>query len=260
MSGISRRLKRLFPGGKTVVLAFDQAFEHGPSAYPGIDLSPERIFSIAEKGGADAVMVHKGLVKRSLARNVSLIVKITGKTSLNPVESQSASSLVEDAVALGADAIAATIYLGVENEGQMISQFARIKGKAREYGLPVIAFMYPRPKKKEDRKKEEFVKYAARVGSELGADVVKTYYTGGAESWRRVVGIASGTRVVAAGGEPKGKPAEALQMVEDIVSAGGAGIAIGRNVWTRSNAVQMLKAVASIIHGGKTAKQAEKIL
>ncbi|MEM3031149.1 MAG: 2-amino-3,7-dideoxy-D-threo-hept-6-ulosonate synthase [Candidatus Micrarchaeia archaeon] len=247
MSGVSRRLKRILPDGRGVVLAFDHGLEHGPLAYKGIDLSPQRIIGMAGEGGADAVLLHKGMVREKNLRDVALIVKLTGKTSLSPVETQSLVSEVENAVALGADAVAATIYFNVEDEPAMLSQFRGVWSAAREYGLPVIAFAYPRPLPKERRYKEEFVAPAARAVAEVGADIVKTYYTGDGKSWRRVIGGAAAP-VLAAGGKMKEKEAEVLGMVREIMSAGGAGIAVGRNVWERADGARLLKKIVAIVH------------
>jgi len=42
-----KKVKEIMKDGKALLLAFDHAVEHGPSAYEGIDLSPERIARIA---------------------------------------------------------------------------------------------------------------------------------------------------------------------------------------------------------------------
>lgn len=234
------------PDGRGVVLAFDHGLEHGPLAYKGTDLSPERIIRLAGEGGADAVLLHKGMVREKIPRDTALIIKLTGKSALSPVETQSVVSDVENAVALGADAVAATIYFCVENEPAMLAQFRRVWSAARAYGLPVIAFAYPRVPEKR-RYEEKFVLPATRAAAELGADIVKTYYTGGGESWARVVGSA-GAPVLAAGGKMKEREAEVLGMVREIMSAGGAGIAVGRNVWQRPDGAALLRKIVAIVH------------
>jgi len=253
VSGVSKRLKRLLPDGKGVVLAFDHGLEHGPLAYGGVDLSAERIARIAVEGGADAVLLHKGMVKdgvaRLLSRGVSLVIKLTGRTSLSPTDMQALVSEAEDAVSLGADAIAATIYFNVENEPAMLAQFAGIWSAAREYGLPVIAFAYPRPLPEARRYEEQFVVPAARAAAEVGADIVKTYYTGDGRSWGAVVKGAGGTPVLAAGGKMREREEEVLGMVREMMSAGGAGIAVGRNVWGREGGAGLLRRITSIVHG-----------
>jgi len=116
MLGKEFRLGRITRDNKAVILAFDHGFEHGPAAYDGIDLSPQRIVDIAEKGGADAVILHKGMVDmvKRFPRNLGLIVKITARSNLSPSETEKQALVcsVEDAISFGADAIAYTIYVG----------------------------------------------------------------------------------------------------------------------------------------------------
>ena len=238
------------PAGKAVVLAFDHGFEHGPVPYAGVDISPLRIQKIAEEGGADALLVHKGVFHAMKKPRVPVIVKLTARTSMSPenTEMQELVTEVEDALFLGADAVAVTVYIGAEREADMLANYRGVYHSCRQNGVPLVAFMYPRPKEHEDRTKEEYVRYAARVGAELDADLIKTYYTGTRESWKRVVND-SFRPVVAAGGKLKGSKEDVLRMAKDITAAGGAGIAIGRNVWTRPDGAKLLKKLVGIVHG-----------
>lgn len=246
----NKKLDKILPGGRSLILAFDHGFEHGPAKYDGIELSPLRIQKIAEQGGADAVLVHKGVLHAMKKPRVPVIVKLTARTSMAPEENemQELVTEVEDALELGASAVAVTVYLGALREADMLANYRKVYHKCLEYGVPLVAFMYPRPENHEERTDEEYVRYAARVGAELDADIIKTYYTGSRASWKKVVAD-SFKPVVAAGGQLKGSEAQVISMARDIMAAGGAGLAIGRNVWTRDDGAELLKKLSKIVHG-----------
>jgi len=133
----------------------------------------------------------------------------------------------------------------------------------------VIGWMYPRGKSLFDRKSvsktfkmalEEqestnlaidetaaIVAYGARIGLELGADIVKVKYTGSPESFRRVVESASPTKVVMSGGSITGTDDDFLSRVEDVLAAGAAGIAVGRNVWQRKDPLDISRKIHRVI-------------
>lgn len=248
MFGKEKKLKKIIKkDGKALLIAFDHAVEHGPSVYEGINLDPKRIVEIA-KQGADGIILHVGSARYArIPKNLALIVKVTARTNLAPNQVEEIVTSVEEAENIGADAIAATVYVGNENEWRMLRNLAGLKKECLRRELPLIAFMYPRVKGK--RKNDvDCVRYAARLGAELGVDVVKTYYTGSKESFSKVVKDCF-VPVVAAGGEKTKTESEFFEEVKNVLEAGAAGLAVGRNVWARKNAVEILRKVREIIHG-----------
>jgi DhnA family fructose-bisphosphate aldolase class Ia len=235
---------------KGLLLAFDHGVEHGPSEYDGINLDPLRVARIAYEGQADALIVHAGSARyiRKFTKRVPLIIKITARTHLSPNMVQTITTTVKEAEYLGAYGVAATVYIGSEEEDEMLENLCEIKQECIERQMPLIGFMYPRV---EGRSKNEtsIVRYAARVGAELGVDVVKTYYTGSPETFKKVVKDANFVPVVAAGGGIK-ESATVMATVKDVMSTGAAGMAIGRNVWAKKNGVTILKEIRKRIHGG----------
>ncbi|MCD6227325.1 fructose-bisphosphate aldolase [Candidatus Micrarchaeota archaeon] len=254
-------MRYLLKSGNMIILAFDHGFEHGPAVY-NVDMSPKRIMNLAIKGGVDALMVNKGIAKhlpQKIRKDVKMIIKLTGRTSLNPLMVQSLTGTVEDAIELDADAIAATVYIGNEYEDEMLAQFSDLYTHAKRYGFPVLGIIYPRPSDGK-RYKGEYIRYAARVGSELGCDFIKTYYPKeGKGMFKRVVDDAFAP-VVAAGGTVMKKDSDVLRRAEDVMAAGGAGMAIGRNVWTRNDddAIRLLKALNDVIKRNMSAKMSVK--
>ncbi|MCI4408949.1 MAG: fructose-bisphosphate aldolase, partial [Thermofilum sp.] len=119
------RLQRILRDGKAVIFAFDHGVEHGPADFPGETIDPRKILSKVVDV-VDAIMLLPGMANLThevWAGKVPLIVKVTSKTNLRPEQEkllQSPFGFVEDAVALGAEAVAATVYWGSNFEDQML--------------------------------------------------------------------------------------------------------------------------------------------
>lgn len=246
-----KKLERIIDpkSGRTLILAFDHGVEHGPSAYEGVSLNPERIARIAVKGKVNGIVVHVGvgrLIKKLIGK-IPLIIKLTGRTNLCQNEIQEVVTSVEEAKKIGANAIAFTLYVGSDYEYRMLKRLAEVKLECMKYNLPLLGFAYPRSKKL-DRYDVDAVRYAARVGAEVGFDVVKTYYTGSKESFSKVVKDAGFVPIVAAGG-PKLEETEVIPTIKNIVEAGAAGVAIGRNVWMRDDdtAIRLLLEIRDVL-------------
>jgi DhnA family fructose-bisphosphate aldolase class Ia len=252
LSSKEKRLKEIMRDGKALLLAFDHAVEHGPTAYEGVDLSPERVARIAVEGKADGIIVHVGIAKKikKIVKNLPIIVKITARTSLSPDENQIQQIVtsVKEAKDAGAKAIACTIYFGSDREAEMLKMFKEIKQEANKYKMPIFGFAYPRGKKLKSKYDADAIRYAARAGAEIGFDVVKTYYTGDKESFSKVVRDCF-VPVLVAGGPKISEEKDVLKIVEDVMSVGAAGVAIGRNVWMRRDeeAINLLKEIGRIV-------------
>jgi class I fructose-bisphosphate aldolase len=119
--------------------------------------------------------------------------------------------------------------------------------------------MYPRGQKIKDEYDVEVVKHAARVGCEMGADIVKVSYTGSPESFRQVVEGCT-VPVVIAGGAKMDSDRDILEMVRGSIDAGGSGVSIGRNVFQHRNPSQMVRAMAKIVFDNGSVDDALKIL
>lgn len=264
--GKAIRLKRILPDGKSVVFAFDHGIEHGPSDFTSETLDPRPLIRKIVDSGVDAIMLTPGLAyitRDSWIGKTSLIVKITGKTNLRPEDQKMIQSIigsVEEAVALGADAIAATIYWGSQYEDSMVSQWSLIKEESESYGYPCLQLAYPRGPTIKNMYDVEVVKYGVRAAIEVGADLIKTYYTGSLDTFKDVVKAASGIPVLMSGGAPRRSFLEFLRDVENVMKAGGNGVVVGRNVFMHERPEAAIKAVMKIVHEGFSAEEAFKII
>lgn len=238
--------------GKVLLLAYDQGFEHGPVEFDERNVDPAFIVDLADNGPFTGVILHEGVAAKYYEvgkHKVPLIVKLNGKTSYRSGEEPYSPQLctVAKAIELGAKGVGYTIYVGSEHEAKMMQEFSLIEDEAHKAGLVVIAWMYPRGMKVEGKEKDrETVAYAARLGMELNADYVKTYYTGDPESFNWVVKNAGKTGILAQGG--KLEDIESLERdARGIMEAGARGMAIGRNVWQAKNPMEVADKLAEIV-------------
>ncbi len=238
-----RRLRRIMRNGKTVIVPMD----HGVSKpIEGIK-DIERIIRDID-GIADAVVLHKGIVKRIKyveEMEMGLIVHLSASTSLVKPNEKVVVTSVEKAIKLGADAVSVHVNLGSESEREQLRDLGTISEVCDDWGIPLLAMVYARGKGIDERDVES-VKHCVRVAYELGADIVKTAYTGSVESFAEVVDYAE-IPVIVAGGGKKGEN-EILREVAEAMTAGASGVAIGRNVFQSENPKAMVRALRMIVH------------
>jgi DhnA family fructose-bisphosphate aldolase class Ia len=253
-----RRLRRLRrEDGRAVIVAMDHGAFFG--VQPGLDRPGEVIRQVIA-GGADAVMATFGIAQacaRELAE-AGLILRIDGGVSRLGQRTWRGRQTfdVETALRLGADGVVVMGFPGSENEDQNLQDVAAISEQCHEWGLPLVAEMLPRAfEGGDDARTAENIANAVRIGAELGADLIKTQYTGSVESFRQVLKSAF-VPVVVLGGAKMPDDAAVLQTVYDSVQAGGCGVAMGRNLWGHREPEKMTAAVAAIVHDGATVEQA----
>ena len=245
------RMAPFLRNGRSMLLAYDQGLEHGPSAdFTDKNVDPSMIMETAAKGGFNGVVFQKGVAERFYDGSVPLIVKLNGKTALpkgEPISRQVCS--VEHAVSLGAKGVGYTIYLGSEFESKMFKEFGTIQERAHERGVPAIAWIYPRGAAVQNDTSKEIVAYAARAGLELGADAVKIKYTGDPATFSWAVKSAAGVRVFMSGGPKAATDEDFLRQVRGVIEAGATGLAVGRNVWQNKDPLAMAEKLRKVIFG-----------
>lgn len=262
MIGKKIRLERIInrETGKCIISPMDHGLSDGP--IPGLINMTETIDAVA-KGGANAVLMHKGMVKtghRGYGSDIGLILHLFGSTSLStdPHHKVQVTS-VEKALKLGADAVSIHINVGSEKEAEMLQVSGRISEECDQWSMPLLAMMYPRGPKISNEHDVEVVKHAARVGAELGADIVKTNYTGDPDTFKEVVDGCP-VPVIIAGGPKVETTKQLFEMVYDAMSVGAAGTAFGRNVFQSESPEKMTRALVGLIHEKMTPDEALEII
>ncbi len=248
------RIERLFDriSKRTIIVPMD----HGLTV--GTIKGLENLANIVDKvaiGGANAVLMHSGMVgagHRQYGQDIGLIIHLSGATSLTPDPDRKVLVCsVERALKMGADGVSIHINIGADEEPEMLQDARRVVESSREWGLPLIAMMYPRGKKIKDENAPEVVNIAVRAGAELGADIVKTNYTGDIDSFKYIVKSVH-VPVIIAGGPKTDTIQDLLQLVYDSIQAGGKGVAFGRNVFQAEDPTKIVKALSKIVHHNYT--------
>jgi class I fructose-bisphosphate aldolase len=248
--------------GKILILAMDHGLEHGPVDFEPVPetIDPETVFDVGTHDAVTTMAVQKGVAEAyypSYADDVNLLAKLNGTSNLWRGEPDSAvnCSVEYAAEELGADAVGFTLYGGSNHEIEMAEEFRDAQEAAREYDLPMVMWSYPRGQGLRSDTDDETIAYAARLALELGADVAKVKYPGSQAAMEWAVDAAGQTKVVMSGGS-KTDDYAFLKQVEDCISAGGKGLAVGRNVWQRENPIQILDALEKVIYEERTAEDA----
>ncbi len=244
---------------RTVIVPMDHGITAGPIS--GLIDLRATVDKVAE-GGANAVLGHVGLPlhgHRGYGKDIGLIIHLSASTKLGPDPNHKVLvTRVTDAIKIGADAVSVHINIGADDEAEMLTDLGRVARTCDQWGIPLLAMMYPRGPKVESEHEVEYVKHAARVGAELGVDMIKTNYTGSPETFKEVV---QGCQipVVIAGGPKMGTEHELFEMIYDAIQVGAAGVSIGRNVFQADNPILLLRKISKLVHEGYTVAEAEKL-
>lgn len=262
MVGKEIRLERIINRNsrKTVIIPMDHGVTVGP--IEGLSDMREAISKVVA-GGANAILMHKGMVRaghRGTGKDVGLIIHLSAGTAISPdPNAKELVCTVEEAIKLGADAVSVHINLGAETDKEMLRQLGYVSKQCMKWQIPLVAMMYTRGPKIKDEFDVKNVKLAARVGAELGADIVKVPYTGSADTFKEVV-HGCPVPVVIAGGPKMGSDEDIFKMVEGALEAGAAGLSIGRNAFQHEKPTKMIEALSKMVHEGASIENAIETL
>jgi len=230
MVGKARRLNRIFVGEKRRCLLspLDHAGWLGP--VKGLD-RPRWIVEQVVAGGANAILASPGFIRAtsaSIPPSVAIVLRLSLTAGLSQQGTQETPiASVNTALQLDADAVAVSVCFARAGEIEVYTWLAKVSQACSAYDLPVVAEMMP----PEGRLfQPEAIAHAARIGMEIGADVIKTNYCGNVDAFRQVV-AAVPVPIIVAGGPKQANEPSVASFARDAVAGGAAGVAIGRRVW-----------------------------
>ena len=243
--GLTARLDRISTNDRYLIVPMDHGITMG--AVKGL-VDIESTIDGVTRGGADAVLTQKGIADRvhDNKNGAGYIVHANASTTIGPDENDKRmTATAEEAVRAGADAVSLHLNVGSEYEPKQIEDLAALTDDADRLGLPVLAMAYARGPG-VDGTDPESLGHAVRLAEELGADVVKTGYSGDGDSFERVT---ESTRlpVVIAGGS-KGTDRETVEMVRGAMNGGAAGVSMGRSIFQHDDPEGIASAVSAIVH------------
>jgi len=243
------RLGRIFnrESNNTVMVAMDHGVPIGP--VPGIIKPGETVASLC-KVRPDTFFMPAGLLKQVypsfIEYDIPFIAAIDTCTMLGPEPDYfMLADTVEHAMSMGASAVSMHVLVGPKKTSDMLKGLAKIAIDCDHMGMPLMAIMYPSGF--ENNFDVRVVKWVARIAAELGADIVKTYYTGCKETYAEVIESCP-LPVLLSGGKIKDDPRDFLAPLKDCIDCGARGTAVGRNVWQSKNPPAILKAVRRLVH------------
>lgn len=283
--GTRAQLVRLFAAGalagtgKLVILPVDQGFEHGPLRAFGPNPpshDPLYHFELALESGCSAYAAPLGFLEAGAAEyagRIPLILKLNNSDTLSRIEPCPAvTASVSDALRLGCAAVGYTIYPGSGERNSMYGDLREITREAKEKGLAVIVWAYPRGHgmTTEAETALDVSAYAAHISAQLGAHIVKIKLPSAhvdqkeaqqaierarvptetlADRVRYCVRAAfDGRRIVIFSGGPSKDPDAVVDEVRQIHAGGGFGSILGRNAFqrTRAEALVLLKRIMAV--------------
>ncbi len=254
--GKRMRMARIFrQDGRALIFAFDHGAFMGPSK--GSE-DAGRVLEEVVAGGVDAVMTTLGII-----RDYGPTVTKKGLGWILTLQDK-APSTVSHSVALasqmGVDAVKLFITMGGESQQRDLEILWNLAKAGEEYGMPVLAEMYPiKTEKTPDPITVDNIRRVSRIGAEYGADFIKTFYTGSEEGFRQVVS-ACPVPIVVLGGEKAATDMEFLGQIASSIKAGGAGAAVGRNIFEHANPRLITRALSAVIHDDATPEKAAAFL
>ena len=142
-SGKKRRLQRIFRSDRrTVIVPMDHGVTVGP--IQGL-VNMQSVIDQLLLGGVDAIVINRGITKNVDTGNAGLIVHLSGITVHCPDPNNKVQICsVADAVRLGADAVSVHVNVGAKEEAQMLSIMGKVACECDDFGIPLLAMMYPR--------------------------------------------------------------------------------------------------------------------
>jgi putative autoinducer-2 (AI-2) aldolase len=235
-------------GSGSVMFAIDHGYFMGPTT--GLEEPKETIVPLLEY--ADSLMLTRGILNNSIPNNIDIPIVLrasSGNSILNDdMSNEKLSVSMEESVRMNVSALAFSIYVGAKYEHQTLVHFSKLVNEAHALGIPVLAVTAVGKDMERDLR---YLSLASRIAAELGADIVKTYYCKG---FNKLISSCP-VPVIIAGGK-KISELEALKLAENATQDGALGVDMGRNIFQAENPEKMIKAVRSVVVGGKSSKEA----
>lgn len=258
--GKRKRMNRIFSSsGRCVLVPLDDSLISGPNG--GLLDLRNKVAQI-EQAQPSGIMAHYGTISLLYKSSIPTILNLTASTTLSTHTNKVLISTVERAISLGADAVAFHINFSSKFESDMLKALGIISERCNCLGIPLMVLAYPRKEQCIDDKwaddnytflkdsdidsYAEIVAHCTRIAFEMGADIIKTQYTGSIESFEKVILAAQGVPVLIAGGSIMDDRLF-FEMIKNSMSAGASGVCAGRNVFNRENSETTIAAIKNIV-------------
>lgn len=269
--GLKNRLSKVFnpKDGRTVMLAFDHGYFQGPTT--GLERVDQTILPLEPY--ADCLMLTRGIQRSIIPASTqkAIALRASGGTSMvspfeewegeldgkkvkfgrpgfEPLSNESTALNIEEAIRLNASVLAVQVFIGSAYERQSLKNLTDLVDAASRYGIGVMGVVAVG---RAMARNAQYFRLATRIMAELGANVVKCYYT---EEGFETITSCCPVPIVIAGGK-KLPELEALKMSYNAIEQGASGVDMGRNIFQSDAPVAMMRAVRGVVHEGLTPEQ-----
>ncbi len=266
-SGKAVRLNRVFDKYGVCIIFAGCHHMTSKDIYPG-QADVVKACDLAMQGGATCINIGKGFIGKVvevLPPNVAVLNYLPVYPAYSKVDPYEMviSSTVEEAVMNGADGVVLPVDFYSENAAAAMKTVAGLVRECNKYGLVfVVEAEFPTFYSTNDENVEkygaEYLKFAGRICSELGVDVISTNYTNDPKSFKEIIDfvklpvlINGGTKV-----DEKGF----LEMIKIVAEAGAKGCLIGRNISESKNPTGMTRAIGEIFRKNISVEEALQYL
>jgi DhnA family fructose-bisphosphate aldolase class Ia len=265
--GKQLRQRRLMGRGRAVIVAMD----HGVAAgvVRGLE-NPRAVVKTIASTGADGILVTPGVLETVAEElgNLAVLLRIDGCVSPHGSGPMRLFSGIEDAVRTGVDAVVMNATVGAPYESDELQKVGSVATEGRRWGMPVVAEILSQRMMANHMDMTgggkdllpadigEDVSMACRFGVELGADAIKTRYSGDIEGFRKTVACTDRPILVAGGPLRDSSLESTLRLVDDVLRAGASGVIFGRNVWQQPDPAEALRALCAMVHENATVEEA----
>lgn len=270
--GKKRRIERIVTNNRILIVPVDDSLIFGPN--DGLNNLLDTL-NLIVKNVPSAILGYKGsyslLSEMTSDSQVPFILNVTASTNMGRHIKKIKSCTAREALIMGADGVAAHVNFTSEYENDMLQNLANIISEADEIGMPTLAIAYPRKengngkddnyeieKEKDNETYTRRICHCVRAVVELGADIVKTQYTGSIQTFQKVVDSALGRPVIIAGG-PMLEVRSSYNMAREAMKAGAAGISFGRNVFNAEHIAAYIAGIKAIVFNDASVDEAMSI-
>ncbi len=251
--GMKNRLARIFnpADGRTIMLAIDHGYFQGPTT--GLERIDVDIVPLMPY--ADTLMLTRGILRTIVPPSMTkpIMIRASGGPSvLKELSNEDIAMDIEDCIRLGVCGTAIQVFVGGEFESRSVVNMTKLVDAGLRYGIPTMAVTAVG---RDMERTPKYFRLATRMCAELGAQIIKTYYTD--EDFETVTATCP-VPIVIAGGK-KRPELDALEMAYRAIDQGAAGVDMGRNIFQSDSPMGMMKAIHAVVHGNSRPKEAYEI-
>lgn len=251
----NRLSKIVMEDGRALMLAIDHGYFMG--AAHGMEIPKVQVEKLLPH--IDSLMLSPGILTSQIESNFTkgIVLRASGGNTIleSDIDNEGLILSAKNAIKLNASAIAVSIFVGAEHSHQTILNLTNAINDANEYDLPVLGVTAV-GKALKDKKEKRYLTHASRLASELGADMVKTYYCEGFEEVVKKTTVP----IIVAGGPKLDSYKDVLELCYNSIQCGAIGVDMGRNIWQSDYPEAITAGVAHILHKNASVKEALQLV